>query len=169
VRRVTKKILEWVMRAEVEPHARQLADDHGADLDQFELYGFTGRLSQLRAGERQAAQGLAVPNPSARSAAAARHMWRWMLALFPASGAAMAGVIDVVENYVLTDAVRGRQISLKIYYPEPAHYRIEPSKNSQAILNLLLVAMNKGPEARVVCLMPTFVAGGSIGRPKGEA
>ena len=52
--------------------------------------------------------------------------------------------------------------------PEPAHYTIEPSKTSQAILHLLLLHMNKGPTARAVRLMPTFVAGGSIGRSAGS-
>jgi predicted dienelactone hydrolase len=41
-----------------------------------------------------------------------------MLALFSACGAAMAGPIGVVENYVLSDAARGRRLPLKIYYPQ---------------------------------------------------
>jgi predicted dienelactone hydrolase len=44
-----------------------------------------------------------------------------MLVLFSAYGAAMAGPIDVVENYVLTDAARGRQVPIKIYYPQQEH------------------------------------------------
>src|ERR1022692_3449158 len=61
---------------------------------------------------------MAAPNPSARSAAAGRHRWGGIVALFSACGAAMAGPIGVVENYVLSDAARGRRLPLKIYYPQ---------------------------------------------------
>jgi predicted dienelactone hydrolase len=44
-----------------------------------------------------------------------------MFALFSACGAAVAGPIGIVENYVLTDAARGRQVPLKIYYPQQVH------------------------------------------------
>jgi len=44
-----------------------------------------------------------------------------MLAMFSAGGAALAGPISVVENYVMTDAARGRQVPLKIYYPRQEH------------------------------------------------
>jgi len=44
---------------------------------------------------------------------------RWFLALvfLVTARAAMPATAEVVENYVLTDAVRARQLPLKIYYP----------------------------------------------------
>ncbi len=56
--------------------------------------------------------------PSVRIAAAARSGWRWTLALFSACGLGLADPVGVVENHVLTDAARGRQLPLKIYYPQ---------------------------------------------------
>lgn len=47
-----------------------------------------------------------------------RRGWTWMLVLFFPSSMAIAGPVAVVENYVLTDTTRGRQVPLKIYYPE---------------------------------------------------
>lgn len=64
---------------------------------------------------------IAAPNPSAGREAPARRGWRWTLALYLACGAASAGPVRVVEDYVLTDAARGRQVPLKICYPQPGH------------------------------------------------
>jgi dienelactone hydrolase len=44
--------------------------------------------------------------------------WCWALALFSAGGLGRADPVGVVENHVLTDAARGRQLPLKIYYPQ---------------------------------------------------
>ena len=64
---------------------------------------------------------MAAAGPSARGAAAAWHTRGWALALFSACCAAMAGPIGVLDNYVLTDTARGRQVPLRIYYPQPGH------------------------------------------------
>lgn len=44
-----------------------------------------------------------------------------MLALLVAFSTAIAAPIGIVDNFVLTDAVRARPLPLKIYYPQQEH------------------------------------------------
>jgi predicted dienelactone hydrolase len=57
-------------------------------------------------------------NPSAKGPGTARPRWRWLLALFLTWSAAIADPVNVVEDLVLNDAARDRQVPLKIYYPQ---------------------------------------------------
>jgi predicted dienelactone hydrolase len=45
----------------------------------------------------------------------------WIIALILTCGRARGDPIGIVENYVLTDAARGRQVPIKVYYPQREH------------------------------------------------
>ncbi len=65
--------------------------------------------------------GLSSPlalNPSPKGPPVPRLVAYWMIALVSACGAVRADPIDFVENCAPTDSARGREVPLKIYYPQ---------------------------------------------------